>query len=106
MSQTQWIILCLKTGLISGEISLVAWVVLYSVLAAWWRNPIGRTLVAKTAPIARLFIPSILALFFRPDFYIARWADVILLGVVTPGMIWRSVVWGRLHQAGQLPKES
>lgn len=108
MTQAQWLILALKVALISGFVSLVAWVVLYSFLAAWIRNPIGRTLVAKTALIAGLFIPSMLSLFFHlssHDSYIAGWVDVALIGLVTPVMLWRSAVWWRLHKAGRLPRD-
>ena len=108
MTQAQWLILALKVALISGFVSLVAWVVLYSFLAAWIRNPIGRTLVAKTALIAGLFIPSMLSLFFHlssHDSYIAGWVDVALIGLVTPVMLWRSAVWWRLHKAGRLPQD-
>lgn len=107
MTQAGWLILVLKVALISGFCSLAAWVVLYSVLAPWWKNPIGRTLVAKTALIAALFVPSILGLFFhlgRQDSYIVGWIDVGLIGLVTPVMLWRSAVWWKLHRAGRLPR--
>jgi hypothetical protein len=108
MTQAQWLVLTLRVALIAGFVSLVGWIVLYSVLADWWKNPIGRTLVAKTALIAGLFVPSILALFFRlgrQDSYIAGWVDVGLIGLVTPVMCWRSLVWWRLHRAGKLPRD-
>lgn len=108
MSQQAWIVLAFKIGLIAGFASLTGWVVLYSVLAPWWRNPVGRTLVIKTLLIAGMFVPSILSLFFhlnRLDSWIAGWVDVALIGLVTPVMIWRSVVWVRLHRAGRLPRD-
>lgn len=108
MTQEQWIVLALKVALISGFVSLIGWIALYSALAAWWSNPIGRTLVAKTALIAGLFVPSILALFFhlgKGDSYLAGWVDVALIGLVTPVMLWRSAVWWRLHRAGKLPQD-
>ncbi len=100
----QWMVLCMKTGLIAGFVSLTGWVVLYSFLADWWRNPVGRTLVAKTALVAGLFVAPVLSIFFRLDIYIAGWTDVALVGLVTPVMIWRSLVWWRLHKAGKLPR--
>lgn len=96
MSQDQWIILCLKIALICGFISLVAWVIIYSRLARWWKNAIGLTLVAKTLLIAALFVPTTMSLFFhfsRLTSHIAGWVDVALIGLVTPVMIWRTVVW-------------
>jgi hypothetical protein len=104
-----WLILAVRVALIAGFCSLAGWAVLYTVLAPWWRDPIGRTLVTKTALVALLFVPSILATFFRlsvHDSYIVGWVDVGLIGLVTPVMIWRSAVWLRLHRAGRLPRDS
>ena len=101
MSQDQWIVLLLRVFLISGFASLVAWIALYTKLARWWRNPIGRTLVIKTALIAVLFIPSILSLFFKMNrltSHIAAWVDVVAIGAVTPVMLWRSAVWLRIYK--------
>lgn len=106
MTQTLLLTLALKIGLISGFASLTAWIALYTALAKWWRNPIGRTLVAKTVLIALLFIPTSLSLFFdlsRLDSYIAGWTDASLIGLVTPVMLWRCLVWWRLDKAGRLP---
>jgi hypothetical protein len=107
VTQAAWLVLALKVALISGFVSLVGWIALYSFLAAWIRNPIGRTLVAKTTLIALLFVPTSLSLFFnlsRTDSYIAGWVDVALIGLVTPVMLWRCWVWVKLHQAGRLPR--
>jgi len=96
MDQADWIILCLKVGVIAGFVSLIAWIVVYTRLAAWWRNAIGRTLVVKTALIAGLLVPTGLSLFFtfnRLTSYIAGWVDVALIGLITPVMIWRITVW-------------
>lgn len=98
MSEEQWITLLLKVFLVSGFSSLVAWIGIYSWLAPWWRDPIGRTLVSKSALIAGLFVPGILSLFFHlgaRGSLIAGWVDVGLVGLVTPVMIWRCVVWLR-----------
>lgn len=105
MTQDDLIILLLKIGLITGAVSLVGWVVVYSWLTkgAAWRNPIGQTLIAKTLLIAGLFVPQILSLFFnlnRLDSRISAWADVVLICAVTPVMIWRSAVWVRLSRRG------
>lgn len=108
MSQEQWIILAFKIALISGFVSLTGWIALYTRLAKWWRNPIGRSLVRLAALSAGLYVPSILSLFFhlnRLDSYIVGWVDVGLIALVTPEMAWRSAVWLRLHRAGQLPQD-
>lgn len=101
------IVLCLKIVLISGFVSLTAWIAVYSRLAPWWTSPIGRTLVAKTALIALLFIPTTLSLFFHlsaRDSRLVGWVDVVLIGLVTPVMLWRTAIWLRLHKAGRPPR--
>jgi hypothetical protein len=107
LNEIQWITLALKIVLISGFVSLITWVAVYTRLAAWWRNPIGRTLVAKTLLIAGMFVPSILSLFFRlnrQDSLIAGWVDVGLIGAVTPVMLWRTIVWLHLDRTDRLPR--
>ncbi len=106
MSQDQWIVLLLKIGLVAGFASLSAWVAVYHALTrgGWHRNPIGLTLVIEAALVAALFVPQILSLFFhlnRLDSHIAAWADVALIGLVTPVMVWRSVVMVRLARLGR-----
>jgi hypothetical protein len=106
VNEIQWITLALKIVLVSGFVSLVTWVAVYTRLAAWWRNPVGRTLVAKTLLIAGMFVPSILSLFFRlnrQDSLIAGWVDVVLIGAVTPVMLWRTAVWLHLNRTDRLP---
>ena len=109
MDQDQAILLLLKIGLIAGLVSIVAWVAVYHVLTkgGWRKNPVGRTLVVKSLLIAGLFIPQILSLFFnlnRLDSHIAAWADVALIGLVSPVMWWRTAVWLKLDRAGRLPQ--
>jgi hypothetical protein len=99
MTQEQVIILCLKIGLLAGFASIAVWVAVYSRLAKWWKSPIGRTLVIEAVLIAGLFVPQILSLFYnlnRLDSRIAAWADVALIGLVTPVMLWRTVVFARM----------
>lgn len=101
MTQDQVIILLLKIACIAGFLSLTAWIVIYTALAKWWTNVIGRTLVIKTALIALLLVPTTMSLFFhfnRLTSHIAAWTDVVLIGAITPVMIWRSVVWLKVHR--------
>jgi hypothetical protein len=99
MSQDQWIALLLKIGLVAGVISIILWTAVYSRLAEWWKHPVGRTLVVEAGLIGALFVPQILSLFFslnRFDSLIAAWADVALIGLVTPVMLWRTIVFLRI----------
>jgi hypothetical protein len=61
--------------------------------------------VIEAALVAVLFVPQILGLFFdmtRLDSRIAAWSDVVLIGLVTPVMCWRLLVWLSLDKAGQM----
>jgi hypothetical protein len=103
VSQEAWIILGLKIAVIVGFISLAGWIAIYSALAPWWKNAIGRTLVAKTALIAALLVPTGLSLFLRFNrltSYVAGWVDVALIGLISPVMIWRSLVFWKIHKMG------
>jgi len=103
MSQSDWIVLALKIVCISGFVSLTGWLAQYHVYTkgGWRRNVIGRTLVAKTALIACLLVPTTLSLFFqfnRLTSYVAGWVDVALIGLITPVMFWRAAVWRHVHK--------
>jgi hypothetical protein len=105
VTQDSLIVLLLRIGLISGFCSISAWVIVYSRLARWWGNPVGQTLVIKSALLAVLFVVVASSLFFKLNRYFTGWADVTLIGAVTPVMIWRTVVWLRLGRAGRLPHD-
>lgn len=102
MTQTQLVVLALKVVLIGGVLSCATWIAVYTKMAPWWRNPIGRTLVIKTSLIMLLFVPSILSLFFhftRVTSWVAAWLDVAVIGAITPVMIWRTFVWRKVVAA-------
>ena len=101
MSQDQWLILLLKIVLVCGAVSVALFVAEYTWRAAWWRNPIGRTLVVKDILLILCLVPSILSLFLsfnRLTSHIAAWVDVGLFGLLTPAMLWRIVVFERVHR--------
>lgn len=103
MTQQQWIILAFRVVLISGFLSLAAWVVVYTGLTGWanWKNPIGQSLVIKTCLVALLLIPTTLSLFFhfsRLTSETAAWLDVAFIGLITPVMWWRTAVWLRIYR--------
>lgn len=101
MSQYDWIILVVKIGTVSGFLSLAAWILIYGRLVRWHFDPIGRTLVAKTALLCGLLLVTALSLFLhfnRATSLIAGWVDAGLILAITPVMIWRSVVWVRVSR--------
>jgi hypothetical protein len=109
VTQTQWIVLLLKIGLVAGVPANLAWVAIYSKLTRGgaWRNPLGLSLIIESLLLAGLFVPQILSLFFRlnrADSMIAAWTDVVLIGAVAPVMCWRTAVFMRLGHQGRLPR--
>ena len=101
MSHAELIVTAQRVVLVTGLTSILTWIGLYTAMAPWWRDPIGRTLVAKSALLACLFVHPILIVFFGlRGSVVAAWADVTLVGLVTPVMVWRIVVWVR-ERAGR-----
>jgi len=100
MAQDQLIVLLLKIILIADVVAIAAFIGEYWRLAPWWRDPIGRTIVTKDILLLLALIPSVLSLFLkfsRLTSHIAAWLDVVVLGAMGPVMVWRIVVWHRVH---------
>jgi hypothetical protein len=104
VTQFQWATLMLKIVLSLGFVSLIQWIVVYTRLEKWWKHQLGWTLVAKTGIIAALFVPTTLSLYMhltRADSYLIAWIDIVLIGSVTPVMIWRTVIWANAARDGR-----
>lgn len=87
--------------LIADLTAIITFIAVYTSLAPWWRNQIGRTLVIKDILLILILIPSILSLFFsfnRLTSHIATWLDLCFLAALTPVMIWRIAVWIKIHK--------
>lgn len=109
LNQVQWITLLTKVFLVSGATSIATWIAVYSRLAPWWRTAIGRALVFKTALVGALMSYAALPMFvtMSPSFAMKyEWAGVVLIGLVTPAMAYRTWVWLRLHKAGSLRRDN
>lgn len=101
MTQQDWLLLAFKVATIAAFLSLVGWIAIYTRLYPWWRDAIGQTLVIKTGLVALLLVPTTLSLFFdlnRFTSYMVGWIDAVLIGLICPVMVWRSVVWIRIHR--------
>ena len=105
MSQDQWIILAFKVVEIASVVTITTFTACYSRWAAWWSNPIGRTIVYEGIALILVLIPSILSIFLsfnRLTSHIAAWFDVAAFALVPAIMIWRTLVFRKIHQAGKL----
>jgi hypothetical protein len=101
MRQDHLMILLYQFVLIIDIASIAAFIITYTKLAPWWKNPIGRTIVVKDLLLILILAPSVLSLFFsfnRLTSHVASWIDLILLGSLAPVMLWRIAVWERIHR--------
>lgn len=101
MTQEQLIIDLFKVDLIADIVAVVLFTVVYSLLAPWWRNPIGRTLVVMDILVGAAVCPSVLSLFWsfnRLTSLIAAWADVAVFGAIALVILARIPLWIGLHK--------
>lgn len=104
MTQEQLIITCFKVDLIADLVAVLLFTVIYSALAPWWRNPIGRTLVMMDILIGLAVLPTVLSLFWRFNrltSLLAAWADVGIFAAIALVILIRIPLWIRLHKHGQ-----
>jgi len=101
MSQDQIIILLYKIVLLTNIVAILAFVGIYTKLAPWWRNVIGRSIVSFDLLLGMAFIPSTISLFWkfnRLTSYVAAWVDIGIFTLIAGAMVWRSVQWVRIHK--------
>lgn len=104
MTQDMLLILLFRITLIAGAVSFAAFVLQYTLLAPWWRDRLGRTIVIKTLLLLLAYIPSILSLFFRFNrltSHIAAWFDVGIFTLIVAVMAWRIAVWQKVYRSGR-----
>jgi hypothetical protein len=108
VTQDQLIDLAFKVVEVASLVTIVVFTACYSRWASWWANPIGRTIVYEGIAIVLILIPSILSIFVnfnRLTSHIAAWFDVGSFALVPVIMVWRTIVFGKIRRAGQLPRD-
>jgi hypothetical protein len=101
VNQDHLIVLLFRVMLIVDETVIIAFIVQYTVLAPWWKNAIGRTIVIKDMLLALAFVPSLLSLFInfsRLTSRVAAWLDLAMFAGIAVAMAWRIVVWNRIQR--------
>ena len=94
-------ILLTKVTLIADMVAITAFVADYSRLAPWWRNPVGRTIVLKDLfllGVISLVVMSVFFRFSRLTSQVAGWVQIALLGGMAIAMLWRIIVFERIHR--------
>jgi hypothetical protein len=87
-----------------SSVLIVVFVVQYSLLARWWANPIGVTIVGLDLCILAIFIPSLLALADPAGFAhfaTARWYLFLTVGVVVATFLFaatRIITWEAIRR--------
>lgn len=92
-------VLVYRVVVLAALASTVLFVAVYSKLAAWWRNPIGRSIVAVDAAVFLALLPIALSLFFtfsRLTSEIASGLDLAAVTAIPVTMCWRIYAWLRL----------
>jgi hypothetical protein len=101
MAESGLLITLTKIVLIADIAAILTFVGDYSLLAKWWRNPIGRTLVLKDLFLLGVISLTVLSVFFhfsRLTSTAAGWLEVAMLGGMALAMLWRVVVFERIHR--------
>lgn len=109
MTSPHLLLLLTKIMLIADMTAIIAFVADYSRLAPWWRNPVGRTIVIKDLFLLGVICLVVLSVFFRFSrltSQVASWMQIILLGAMAVAMLWRIVVFERIHRNGPRPRDS
>ena len=89
---------------------LVFWMVQYSLLAPWWRDSLGVTLIGEALIILLIYIPTLLALADPAgftNFAQTRWYLYLTAAIVIGSMVFiltRIVVWERTRRRRKLGK--
>lgn len=102
MSQQDYITLFYKIFLCMDEVACLAFVLVYTWLAPWWRktNPLGRTIVRLDILIALALLPAVLSIFLhfnRLTSTVAAWIDVSIFGLIALEFLIRIPLFIKLH---------
>jgi hypothetical protein len=92
----RWVVQCAFWS----SIAFVGW---YSLLAPWWRLPIGRAIVALDSAIAFALLPSVIGLLWGEQAVVSviyQWLTVCALGCVPVITCWRMVIVWRIQKRG------
>jgi hypothetical protein len=105
MTQDDTLILAFKVVEVASVVTIAAFIAYYTKAAKWWANPIGRTIVLKDLALILVMLPSILSIFMkfnRFTSHVAGWFDVGAFALVPVIMVWRVIVFRKIHRAGLL----
>lgn len=92
------------TGLWVSGVGIVIWIIQYSILAKWWKNFIGITMVGEALALLLIYIPSLMALvdpvqfmsFSQTHWYL--WLSTGIVVATALFIITRIVTWDYIRR--------
>lgn len=89
----------------ASTVLVVLFVLQYTLAAPWWRDPVGRTVVAKDIALLFLLIPACILLVWPHalDIWAAAALELASLGGVAVVMVWRCIVWWKINPPWPFP---
>jgi hypothetical protein len=103
MSQAQFLADASTVVVQAAFWSALAFIIWYSILAPWYRYPIGRALVALDSAIVLATLPSVLGMYFGASIIAWRgfaWLTVAAFGCIPLVTIWRGAIVFREQRRG------
>jgi hypothetical protein len=101
VTQAQWQMLASKVTVLAAIVTLTSWVIVYTNLANWWTDHVGRTFAFKTIILIFLLVLTVPEMFWtltRDEIVGLTWVQIALVALISPVMVWRIVVF--LHERG------
>jgi hypothetical protein len=102
-------VLIYRVVVTSALASNAAFLAVYTSLARWWRNSIGRTIVAVDFAVFLALLPVALSLYFtfsRLDSRLAAGLDLASITAIPVTMCWRIWTWLHLQRAETARREA
>lgn len=86
--------------LAAATILLLWWILQYTLSAPWWKDDVGRTIVAKDACLLGLLVPSCMEQIWPAliDPFEALTIEVCVCAGICVTMAWRIEVWWRIKR--------
>lgn len=86
-------------------VTVLAFVIQYTWYAPWWRDPLGRTIVIKDLCLVAAIAPMLVLRWLLQNdpgwLTFFRWLSLAMVAAIAPVMIWRMVVWRKIHRKGR-----
>lgn len=104
LSSMQWLSLYAKVVEISAVAAGLLFVIQWTWYSPWWRDIVGRTVIAEAAAVLLSIMPGLVESFFdltSLEKEELRWFNVSAVALIPIIYIWRVYVWHRLPHTGK-----